>query len=102
MKESTNASRRMKTAIPALVALVLISGTLAIYLPVFKYQFINFDDPGYVVNNLNLRGGLSWEGLRWAFTSVDYQYNWHPLTWLSHMLDVELYRFYADFKGLSI
>jgi len=89
-------AQTMKATTPFFVALTLIAGTLAIYLPACRYPFVNLDDPGYVYRNLNLREGLSWEGLRWAFTSLDYQYNWHPLTWISHMLDVELFRFQAE------
>jgi len=78
-----------------LVVLVLFLGTLAIYYPTLGYGFVSYDDPSYVQNNYNLRPGLGWETVRWAFTSTDYQYNWHPLTWLSHVLDIELFGFKA-------
>ena len=52
--------------------------------------FLYYDDPGYVTRNDVVREGLSWSGVRWAVTSGD-EANWHPLTWLSHMLDVSLY-----------
>jgi len=52
--------------------------------------FVRFDDHGYVVENPMVRGGLTWPGVRWAFTTGD-QANWHPLTWLSHMADMDLY-----------
>jgi hypothetical protein len=49
-----------------------------------------FDDDVYVTKNPNVRSGLSWQGVRWAFTS-GYASNWHPLTWLSHQLDCQLF-----------
>jgi len=52
--------------------------------------FLGYDDPQYVTRNEAVRKGLSWSGVRWALTAVDAA-NWHPLTWLSHMLDVSLY-----------
>ena len=73
-----------------LIALVLAALTLAAYGPVVRYGFVNYDDPGYVYENDHVRRGLTGDGLPWAFTSVE-QANWHPLTWLSHMLDVEVY-----------
>ena len=74
-----------------LVVLVMILGTLAVYFPTLDYGFVGYDDPSYVVQNPHLKQGLTAESVRWAFTSVDYQYNWHPLTWLSHLLDVHLF-----------
>src|SRR5580765_3846710 len=64
--------------------------TLAVFWPVTRGQFINYDDPTYVLENSHLKSGLSWQTVRWAFTS-GYAGNWHPLTWLSHALDVQLY-----------
>jgi len=92
-RESTDEPRGVLPRI--LVVLVLFLGTLAIYFPTLDYSFVNYDDPSYVQNNQNLRPGLTWETVRWAFTSTDYQYNWHPLTWLSHVLDIELFGFKA-------
>ena len=48
--------------------------------------FVLLDDYGYVVNNAHVRAGLSWDTVAWAFTSSE-QYDWHPLTWLSHTAD---------------
>ncbi len=58
--------------------------------------FLGYDDPKYVTSNEVVREGLSWSGVRWAFTS-GHAANWHPLTWLSHMLDVSL--FGLDVRG---
>ena len=73
-----------------LACLALVVLTAAVYAPVLHFGFINFDDPDYVLNNAHVAGGLTTDGVRWALTSLD-SANWHPLTWLSHMLDVQLY-----------
>ena len=52
--------------------------------------FVSFDDGTYVTANTHVQGGLTWEGLEWAFQTSTAS-NWHPLTWLSHMLDWQLY-----------
>src|SRR5580765_2801791 len=72
-----------------LVTLLLVLGTLAVYLPVAHYGFSTFDDGDYVTGNSMVYNGLTLAGIKWAFTSW-YASNWHPLTWLSHMLDCEV------------
>jgi protein O-mannosyl-transferase len=62
--------------------------TLAIYWPVTKYGFVTYDDPLYVTENYNVLHGVSWKGIAWAFTNMQYFY--HPITWISLMLDVSL------------
>ncbi len=60
------------------------------YLQMRSHEFINWDDPFYIYNNPLVTAGLSWTGIGWAFiTGVTA--NWHPLTWLSHMLDSSLF-----------
>ena len=76
---------------PALTLLLLAALTLAAYGPVLRAGFVNIDDQSYVTENPAVRGGLSLAGLRWAFTSVGYASNWHPLTWLSHQADVTFF-----------
>src|SRR5262249_25170816 len=73
-----------------LLGLVLAAATVAVYAPVGAYGFVNLDDPPYVAANAIVSRGLTGEGMRWAFTT-GYAGNWHPLTWLSHMLDVQLF-----------
>lgn len=73
-----------------LVCAGLIMAVIAIYWPVHGFDHIHWDDPGYVYDNPMVTKGLTIEGVRWAFTS-GYAANWHPLTWLSHMLDVQLF-----------
>jgi len=73
-----------------LIVLLLSILVLASYWGVQRNDFINYDDPAYVLENRHVKGGLSGEGLVWAFTA-SYVSNWHPLTWLSLMLDHDLY-----------
>jgi tetratricopeptide (TPR) repeat protein len=72
------------------VALVLTFVTFLVYLPACFHDFIDLDDLAYVSENQMVRAGLSWAGLKWAFTTMTGS-NWHPLTWLSHMLDCQLF-----------
>lgn len=75
---------------PLLVGLLLALMTLVLYLPVQSFDFINMDDPTYVTQNHQVLGGLTMEGLRWSLTNLEAGF-WQPITWLSHMLDCELY-----------
>lgn len=73
------------------VCLLIVVATLALYNPVNRHGFVNYDDPGYITDNLHVRQGLSWDGIVWAFTTTE-QANWHPLTWISHEIDSSLFR----------
>ncbi len=68
--------------------LVLI--TTAVFFQVCTYDFVNADDPTYIYENPNIKDGITPEAIKWAFTS-GYAANWHPLTWLSHVLDWQLF-----------
>ncbi len=72
------------------VYLGLIAAIAVIYAPVRHHVFLRFDDAPYLTENPRVSGGLTWEGVKWALTT-GYAANWFPLTWLSHMLDVQLY-----------
>ncbi len=61
-----------------------------VYLPVIHYKFVNFDDFTYVYGNPHVIPGITWAGVKWAFLTVDDIY-WQPLTWLSHMLDCQIF-----------
>jgi tetratricopeptide (TPR) repeat protein len=74
----------------AFLLLFLVLLSLAAFWPVLKNDFIFYDDDVYVTKNEVVRRGLSWAGVRWAFTTGRAA-NWHPLTWLSHMADVSLF-----------
>ena len=73
-----------------LVSLLLTIATIALYWPVGSHPFVAYDDTFYVVDNPNVTAGLSWNAARWAFTTF-HAGNWHPLAWVSHMLDWQLY-----------
>jgi tetratricopeptide (TPR) repeat protein len=72
------------------VCLVLVLVTLALYWPARNYDFVEYDDPGYVFENQTVRDGLTGWGLTWAVVDF-HENNWHPVTWLSHMLDCQLF-----------
>ena len=72
------------------ICVALVVAVFAIYSPVADYGFVNYDDNDYVTENAPVRNGLSREGVQWAFTQF-HAGHWHPLTWLSHMLDCQLF-----------
>ena len=76
--------------ITVICCLALTAIVLAAYNPVTQNSFVNYDDEGYILNNSHVRAGLTWDTVKWAFTTYD-ETNWHPLTWLSHALDCELF-----------
>ena len=78
------------SAVPWLIVAVLVLVTVAVYWPVKSHPFVLFDDNVYVTENPHVTGGLTPAGIRWAF-STSWHANWHPLTWLSHMVDVSMF-----------
>jgi tetratricopeptide (TPR) repeat protein len=82
-----------------LICLALVIVTTALYWQVEDHDFINFDDNLYVTENPQVQAGLTVRGLKWAFTT-SHASNWHPLTWLSHMLDVQLFGMRAGWHHL--
>ena len=74
----------------SLFCLLLAVVTLCVYWQITAHEFVSLDDGIYVSENQNVRAGLTIESIRWAFRFTDIAY-WHPLTWLSHMLDVQLF-----------
>ena len=74
-----------------LASLVLLIATIALYYPVSYYPFINFDDDVYITRNPQVQKGLTWSTAEWAFRSTYVADNWHPLTWLSHALDCQIF-----------
>jgi protein O-mannosyl-transferase len=73
-----------------LLCLLLTVAVLVFYNPITHNGFLNYDDDGYITDNPQVRAGLTWATVKWAFTTYD-KANWHPLTWLSHALDCELF-----------
>src|SRR5207244_2242910 len=72
------------------LSLVLGVIVLAVFSPVIHHEFIKFDDGEYITENPHVLTGLTWQNVSWAF-STTHASNWHPLTWLSHMLDAQLF-----------
>src|ERR1017187_4528941 len=71
---------------------LLAAATFAVFWQVSRHEFVNFDDPAYVTYNPVVREGLTWPGVAWAFTNLHGEATyWHPVTWLSHMLDCQLF-----------
>lgn len=73
-----------------LVCLFFVIAILSVYWQVRNYSFVNYDDRQYVTQNHYVQAGLTLESIKWSFTAI-HASNWHPLTWLSHMLDCQIY-----------
>jgi protein O-mannosyl-transferase len=74
-----------------ILLLILLSLTVIVsFSPILQNGFINLDDDKYVIENTNIQNGINFNSIKWAFTT-GYSSNWHPLTWLSHMLDWHLF-----------
>ena len=87
MKAGFSADRRLRFLA---VCLVLALGAGLVYAPAYYHEFVSYDDPSYVTANPQVQAGLTKAGLAWAFGRLHgEQTYWHPLTWLSHMLDCQ-------------
>jgi len=73
-----------------MICLFIVITIIAAYWQIKSHEFVSFDDGMYVYNNLNVKAGLTYSSIKWAFGFTDIAY-WHPLTWLSHMLDCQVY-----------
>ena len=73
-----------------LIAVLLALVTIVLYWPATGHDFVNFDDNVYVLDNSHVTGGLTWQSIRWAFSSLEAGF-WHPLTWLSILADSKFY-----------
>jgi tetratricopeptide (TPR) repeat protein len=82
------------------IYLALLAATFAVYAQVRHFDFVNLDDSAYTSGNLHVRRGITAEGLRWAFTSGDAA-NWFPVTWISHMLDCQLFGLASGWHHLT-
>jgi tetratricopeptide (TPR) repeat protein len=78
-----------KWTVPGICVLLAVA-VFMVFGQTLRYGFVNFDDDGYFSSNYHVKAGLTWSGVSWAFRT-GYASNWHPLTWLSLMLDVELF-----------
>lgn len=88
---SPNSAQRTNGRLVIILAILLAAGTLLLYAPAVRNGFVNFDDPDYVTRNAHVLQGISWANLKWAFGTDNPAANWHPLTWISHLLDVQMY-----------
>lgn len=96
MAVSERTDRLTRWLVPVGLALL----ALVLFRPVGGFAFLHLDDPVYVTENRHVKSGLTGESLRWSF-NVGHASNWHPLTWTSHMLDVELFGLEAGRHHLS-
>jgi len=85
-----NISRKDLPTVILIMAILAIS-VLITYYKAASFEFIYYDDPKYVRDNPVIRQGISIDGIKWAFSSIGYSSNWHPATWISHMIDAELF-----------
>src|SRR5580700_3020495 len=94
-RTALGSARRAEGRLVLFLATLLAVGSVVLYAPALQNGFVNFDDPDYVTRNVHVLQGLSWANLKWAFGTDNPAANWHPLTWISHMLDVQLYGTHA-------
>lgn len=73
-----------------MLCLLLALVTAALYWPMMRHDFVDYDDRHYLLDNPHVSPGLTWSGILWSF-QCGYAANWHPLTWISHMIDFSLY-----------
>ena len=90
MKNQTRKKNFLSKHCDLFICLFLILSTLAVYWQVQDYEFVYYDDNKYVSENPHVQDGLTVEGVIWAFTT-NQSSNWHPITWLSHMLDIQVF-----------
>jgi tetratricopeptide (TPR) repeat protein len=84
------ATRLDKKQVLFLISATLAAGVLVAYEPIRHNDFVNYDDDSYITKNPHINQGITQQSVLWAFTEV-YSANWHPLTWLSHILDYQLF-----------
>jgi len=90
-RASPGSAQQADKRLVLLLAILLAVGTMVLYAPAIQNGFVNYDDTDYVTRNAHVLHGVTWENLRWAFGTDNPAANWHPLTWISHMVDVQLY-----------
>jgi hypothetical protein len=84
------------------LCMALVVATVALYIPVLGHHFLAYDDHDYVAGNSHVQAGLRWSTIAWAFTSTAYA-NWHPVTWMSHTFDCQLFGLHSGaHHGISL
>src|SRR5206468_9125402 len=91
---------KAKLRCPGFLSIVLVLVTFSVFLPLGWHDFVNYDDPDYVTANPHVESGLKWDNVIWAFTT-GHASNWHPLTWLSHMLDCQVFGQHAGAQHVT-
>jgi len=94
---------QIKKETPAAILFIYLTIlVLIIYAQMIQHDFINFDDPDYVTENLIVQKGITLDGIKWAFNFKDNDLTyWHPLTYISHMVDCQLFGVNAGMHHLS-
>lgn len=82
------------------ISFTLVALNVLVYAPISRHDFVSFDDPQYVTENFRVKAGLTWSGVRWALTTGEAG-NWHPLTWISHMADVQMFGLHAGLHHVT-
>jgi tetratricopeptide (TPR) repeat protein len=90
LMKDNNATNMLNKKYYYIICLLLVVATFAVYWQVLDNDFVNYDDDYYVTDNIRVHKGVTFDSLTWAFTS-SHAANWHPLTWISHMIDCQLY-----------
>ena len=90
-KQSAASDAQTSKTSPILLALLLAVATVALYAPVRHHPFVDYDDGTYVTRNVHVKAGLNRQSIESAMTSYDAA-NWHPVTWLSHIVDYQLFK----------
>ncbi|MEI6263126.1 MAG: hypothetical protein WCR46_24970 [Deltaproteobacteria bacterium] len=85
-----NTDKRLKKLRVVLVYSVIILATLSVYLPVKDFDFVVYDDYDYVFDNPRVKEGLTFKNILWSLIATKVS-NWHPLTWISHMTDIQIF-----------
>ncbi len=91
MRQQTSQSTVLMNQPRTILACIFLAiVTVVVFSPVRRAEFVNYDDENYVTQNVHVQAGLTWNTFTWAWRSTEWD-NWHPLTWLSHALDCQLY-----------
>ncbi len=93
-KPNDSGAPRNLNLVSLVLATVLLAMSVGIYLPTTQHEFLSYDDSDYVSDNSHVKLGLTASSVRWALRT-GHAANWHPLTWLSHLIDIEFYGMWA-------
>ena len=96
---NSRASKLKQISLQGIILTLLTVATVLVYSNIGNSEFVIYDDPVYVSANSFIKDGLTLRNIAWAFTSGHCS-NWHPITWLSHMLDIELFDLNAGYHHL--